>query len=259
MARKTPRIPNLAPLKCPERRSLTDWEKYWATHPTRFGTNNHLEQVGKTVHGQPISPQQFQRILGDIYQHLELKSGDVLLDLCCGNGLITACLAEMCQTVVGVDYSEPLIGIARRDHQRDNITYFCESILEMDLDVIKSLGPFNKVLLYECLQHFKKADLVTLLRAILSITSKDALILIGSIPEKDRQMMFYSTPRRRLVAFMRKILGRDAIGTWWTHEEISKVATEYNLLCRFIDQSPELHTAHYRFDTLLQRNDVSSI
>jgi len=158
-----------------------------------------------------------------------------------------------------VDYSEPLIGIARRDHQRDNITYFCESILEMDLDVIKSLGPFNKVLLYECLQHFKKADLVTLLRAILSITSKDALILIGSIPEKDRQMMFYSTPRRRLVAFMRKILGRDAIGTWWTHEEISKVATEYNLLCRFIDQSPELHTAHYRFDTLLQRNDVSSI
>ena len=228
-----------------------DWEKYWGTHPAKVDRKKYLEQVGKTVNGRPISARQLQRLISDISHNLELQAGDVLLDLCCGNGLITHCLAGECHKVVGVDYSEPLLTIARRDHQCENTTYLYASILDMDIEVISSLGPFNKVLMYECLQHFDKRDLSTLLNIVLSLSMSEVLILIGSIPDEDRRGKFYNTPKRRITAFQKGLMGRDAIGTWWTQKEISRAAKERDLPCEYLEQSEELHTAHYRFDVRL--------
>ena len=47
--------------------------------------NDLLYQVGLTVGGKPISEQQFQELIESVVVNLELRKGDCLVDLCCGN------------------------------------------------------------------------------------------------------------------------------------------------------------------------------
>ncbi|UCD38556.1 MAG: class I SAM-dependent methyltransferase [Fidelibacterota bacterium] len=235
---------------------MTDWKRYWATHPLQTGAQNYLEQVGKTVHGEPIPDSVLHHIVADIAHHLDLHQGDILLDLCCGNGLLTHHLAGHCHRVIGVDYSEPLVNIAKRDHQPENVIYLHASILDLEADSFPATEPFTKILMYECLQHFKPRDILKILHLVGSVSSASSVTLIGSIPDGNRRNHFYNTPKRRLAAFLRRLVGKDAIGTWWRYAEIAQVASEMGYGCRFVEQARQLHTAHYRFDMLLNRNPL---
>ena len=86
-----------------------NWKDYWNTFPNQFAKEDFIKQVGKTVQGKPITNEQLDKIILDIVQKLELKSDDRVLDLCCGNGMITYGMAQNCQSIVSVDFSEPLI------------------------------------------------------------------------------------------------------------------------------------------------------
>jgi 2-polyprenyl-3-methyl-5-hydroxy-6-metoxy-1,4-benzoquinol methylase len=180
------------------------------------------------------------------------------LDLCCGNGLITVNLASRCRNAVGIDYSEPLLAIAKRDHQRDNITYILASILDLDHTGVSAGGRFSKIMMYEALQHFKKGDLRRILQIISTHATDDALILIGSIPDRIRKRNFYNTPKRKLLAILRQLTGRDSIGSWWTGEEISRIAGQMGFHSQFLAQNHNLHTTHYRFDILLRKAQATN-
>lgn len=232
---------------------MINWEKYWSTYPTTVKGTDYLRQVGKTLQRQPILASQFQCIVDDTASHLQLQPDDSLLDLCCGNGLITVKLASRCNNVVGIDYSEPLLAVAKRDHQRDNIKYILSSILDFDLAALSAGGLFSKIVMYEALQHFKKGDLHQILRVISTLTADNALILIGSIPDRILKRNFYNTPKRQLIAIWRQLTGRDIIGSWWTREEISGIARQMGFHSQFLAQNYKLHTAQYRFDVLLRK------
>lgn len=89
-----------------------DWQNFWTNYPSQFTKDEFFKQVGKTFKGQTISNTQFNIIISEVINKIGLRSNDFVLDLCCGNGLITSAIAKECQYVVGVDYSEPLIKIA---------------------------------------------------------------------------------------------------------------------------------------------------
>jgi hypothetical protein len=55
---------------------------------------------------------------------------------------------------------------------------------------------------------------------------------------------------------VRKIFGREAIGTWWDKGFIRRICEQLDLLCEFKEQRKELHTSHYRFDVLISRVDA---
>lgn len=224
------------------------WAKHWASFPLRFPPGDHLRQVGKTVGGRPIAASRVERIVHSIVTALDLDCGDRLLDLCCGNGLLSARLAGHCARVVAVDYSKPLIEIARRDHRRPNLVYLHTSALE--LDGVGAEAPFDKVLMYEALQHFVPAELPVLLRVMEPHTAPVFRLMLGSVPDRGRRDRFYDTPRRRLVAWLRGLAGHDALGTWWERDELASSLAGAGLDARFSPQPPELHTAHYRFDVV---------
>lgn len=229
-----------------------DWQKYWASYPKNVGETEFLKQVGKTVQGQPISDIQFRQIVSEISERLELQDRDIVLDLCCGNGLITNEIAKVSQYVIGVDYSFPLINIARKYHNPENVRYLNMSVLDLKPRIVEEVigesNLFTKVYMYEGLQHFRKEDLAKLLGLILEISTDDVIILFGSVPDSDRLWKFYNTARRRLAYFKRKLQGREAIGTWWERAFIQQVCDRMNLRCEFFQQHEILHTSHYRFD-----------
>ena len=100
-----------------------DWKSYWNQFPNQFAKEEFLKQVGKTVQGHPISEAQVSTLISDFAQKLELVSDDLVLDLCCGNGLITSIIASKCKDILGVDFSAPLIEIAQEYHQGVNASY----------------------------------------------------------------------------------------------------------------------------------------
>src|SRR5215470_7272734 len=59
-----------------------------------------------------------RRLAGPFLDFVGVKTGDRVLDVGCGTGVITAALAERGCTVVGLDASEPYLEGARADCRR---------------------------------------------------------------------------------------------------------------------------------------------
>jgi trans-aconitate methyltransferase len=66
---------------------------------------------------------------------LELDGSERILDLGCGEGMLSAALAERVPSgsVVGLDSSEDMIKAARK-RERPNLGFVCEDMLDMDFD-----------------------------------------------------------------------------------------------------------------------------
>lgn len=229
-----------------------DWKKHFNQHSILFEETEFLKQVQKTVSGQPITPAQFEAQIVDIRKALDIGSDDLVLDLCCGNGVITAEISKACSYIVGIDFSEPLINIAGKYNNPDNVSYFCMSIL--DNNVTKLVNkPFTKIFMYEALQHFDESDLKRILELILQIPSSNPVILIGGIPDIDKLWEFYDTEERREEYRRRKRQNQEAIGTWWNRNYIKEVCLQNGFECEFLSQNQILHSARYRFDVRLNK------
>ena len=71
--------------------------------------------------------EQIELLVRVVAQRLDLNGDDVLLDLCCGNGHVTARLSALCRAVVGADYSLELIQVARESQAKPNVAYLHRS------------------------------------------------------------------------------------------------------------------------------------
>lgn len=181
-----------------------------------------------------------------------------MLDLCCGNRLITKELAKQCKEVVGIDFSQPLLEVANRDRRPPNVVYQYIDVLDLDKMPPIVSGIFNKIIMYEALQHFRKQGLTAILRNIQRLSSRNYLLLFGSVPDVTKKWAFYNTPKRRLMYFARKVFGNEAIGTWWDKEFITGTCKQLDLSCEFKEQRRELHISYYRFDVLISRINAGS-
>lgn len=230
--------------------TMRDWKAHWDSFPRSADATDYLRQVGKTVGGEAISREQLAAMLEDIVARLQLGGQDHVLDLCCGNGLLTAGMARVGGSVVGVDWSAPLIDVAVRAHSAANIRYVRKSILDLTPEDVGGVE-LSKVVMYEALQHFTRRQLVALL-GVLKAVAPGARVLLGSVPDRGRKWRFYDTVGRRLDYVRRKLLGQDAIGTWWSRRQLSSIADDAGYGTSFHEQHPSLHTAHYRMDVVLR-------
>lgn len=230
---------------------MRDWHRHWQEFPTRFDPQDFLRQVGKTQKGAPISAEQLRCIADSVRRILDLDERDCLLDLCCGNGLLTSLLACSVRSIVAVDYSRPLLEIARRHHAAPGVTYVEASVLELPVDSLLRFEPVTKVQMYEALQHFTAEQLGALLHVLKELAT-GAPILFGSVPDRARLRRFYHTPELWREYEERQASGSEAIGTWWTRADLSAIATGAGYEAVFLAQDSRLHTSHYRFDVLMR-------
>jgi cyclopropane fatty-acyl-phospholipid synthase-like methyltransferase len=230
-----------------------DWKDFWNRFPTQFTKDEFLKQVAKTVQGKPITSVQFDRIVLDVIQKLEMNVDDDVLDLCCGNGLITSAIAEKCNSIVGVDFSRPLIEIAQEYHSLVNTKYFNLSVLDIKFENLHIPRPFTKIYMYEGLQYFHEDKLPDLIQTLLAISNENVIMLFGGVPDKSKIWDFYDTPERQREYERRKAQGTEAIGSWWEKSIIRQVCRRYELQCEFLPQHEFSHTAHYRFDIRIKK------
>ena len=226
---------------------MANWFDYWNEAPL-LRDSDPLKQVGKTVNGVPISPAQFAAIVQDIREKLDLAAGDVLLDLCCGNGAITFELAPACSSIVAVDFSAPLISVARDRFASPRIEYVLADVCELPAGVTQRR--FSKICMYEGLQHLSLEQAQSLLQGLDALAGPRPTMLLGSVPDAARIWDFYDTPQRRADYERRLQAGTEAIGHWWDRGELTELLRAHGYAASFLSQPPTSHGAHYRIDVL---------
>lgn len=232
---------------------MIDWREYWEEFPRRFGEDEFCRQVGRTAHGGKPTPEpELGVVVSQVADRLALEPGDRLLDLCCGNGLLTARLGELCAAVVGVDFSAPMIDVAREHHASDTVRYVEGSVLDITPEVVGA-ADFDKVTMFESLQYFRPEQLTDMLRGTLSVCAARARIVFSGVLDADRLWNFFDTPERRANYEQQQREGKEIMGHWWDRRDIERAAAELGIRCHVSDQDPTLNTAHYRFDVRLER------
>ena len=110
--------------------SLTDWRSFWNSYRRKevASEDDLFIEVGKTVHGLPISREEFRLTIERIVMFLHLKPNDRLLELCCGNGLMTRALAPAVAEIEAVDFGAHLIAHAREQTRNANVHYVCADV-----------------------------------------------------------------------------------------------------------------------------------
>jgi SAM-dependent methyltransferase len=207
---------------------MTDWKRFWSSYRKKEVTSDEdlYVEVGKTVNGEPVSEEAFGLSIELIVRNLKLSGRDLLLELCCGNGLVTRRLAPLVRQIRAVDFAEHLIANARRFSAAPNVSYFCGEVLAHldDLALSKVFVP-QKILLGDCLCYFGPGHLSRMLQAARCLTGDDFVFMASGVPCDELKWNFYNTPervRRFEENQSRAENTNDGIGRWWRKEELEE-------------------------------------
>jgi ubiquinone/menaquinone biosynthesis C-methylase UbiE len=220
---------------------MSYWKDYWnnvASH------KSPLMQVQRDA----ISESQMLLIEEHICSLLDLHPDDTLLDVCCGNGLITRRLAKYCKQVVGVDFSKRLIASAQEYIELKNLSFIEEDAtrLASSLDL-----KFDKILLYFSFQYLNTTQGALVISEMKALLKPGGIILIGDIPDQKKFWVYYDSFLKRAFYFKQWLLRKPKMGKFWSLREIDQLAQQNNLKGEYLSQNTDLPHSHYRFDYLM--------
>lgn len=240
---------------------LPAWQAFWDRYRRYEAASEDdlFVQVGKTVGGRPIAAEVFARMLARVRTALSLTADDVLVDLCCGNGLLSFELAADVREVVAVDFAAHLIGDARRFKQRENIRYRVGDILEQAFVDLPDDGA-SRFLMNDCLAYFDPARLHDILVRMLASRPRRGFRFVATdVPDHRRRGHFYDTAERRARLAELEARGdglNDGVGRWWRADEIREVCAQLDL-----DVAIDAGAAGargYRMDVLITQSAAGS-
>jgi hypothetical protein len=241
-----------------------DWRGYWNEVEPLAGPhlNDALKQVGKTQMGLPIGTDQLDLILDAIVSALALEETDHVVDLGCGNGLVSERIGAQVEGVLGLDASLRLVEDAQCFRSTESLQFALGDLTATRLlpqwPGSRGVGETWKWYAYEVIQHLAPAEFrVFLANVAAKVYSKEdgprgsLKLFLGSIPDRTRIRNFYDTPERWDLYERNSAAGTEQIGTWWTPEELHVLSAEAGFQCKILTQEPGLYTSHYRFHALL--------
>lgn len=231
---------------------MRDWRKFWRDRSSSCEDSLEaaLREVGKTVLGNPVPKSQIDLIAENIRRQLNLGTSHRVIDIGCGNGLLTGRLASYVSEIYGFDISESLIQAAQRRYNIGNCYFFVGDVATVNLSNFFSEPP-SKLFAYEILQHLSFAETEELFAKIRNSAPHLDGLFVGSIPDFDLIKNFYNTPARWKLYESNRRQNKEQIGHWWKRTELAELCSSLHLKCTFLEQDPNLYTAHYRFDMLV--------
>ncbi|MBW8072538.1 MAG: methyltransferase domain-containing protein [Ferrovum sp.] len=219
-------------------------------HARTCAPDDFLRQIRRTVHDEPISDMQLHMIMEAIRNGLQLQPDDALIELACGNGLLSVQLFDACRSYLGTDISDYLISVAKKHFERlPNHRFEVQSGIEC---VNRESQPeyFTRALCYAGFQYFGDQDILHILTTLYKRFTRLERIFLGNLPDRARIADF----------FTHRIPGEDelsdpgtALGAWRTREALAQLADAAGWQAVFSVMPPEFHAAHYRYDVTLTR------
>ena len=240
-----------------------NWQSFWDSYRNADAQSEDdlFIQVGKTIAKQPIPRDMFASMVERIVERLQLGNEDHLLDMCCGNGLITFELAQVAERVSAVDFADHLIKAANAFKVLPNIEYRVGDVTLPIADIVAHGGQVaggdmpNKYLMNDALAYFDPQALATILDNVCAAGDGGALrFLLTGIPNRALKWNFYDTPERKLRHSELLRVGdetNDGLGRWWEAAEIEAACAERYLQVEI--QNQPVSISDYRMDALIWR------
>ncbi len=239
-----------------------NWQQYWENFlQHKYGKaevaseDDLFCQVGRTVFKKPIAKEIFNEMMDKIVADLSFSPDDMLVELCCGNGLFTYELKDLVRQIIAVDFSQNIIDAANKYKSAGNITYRVGDVVAF-LSDFKTNWPGivpTKYLMNDALAYFILPDLEKILVNISSL-SPDFIFLIRGVPNDNLKWNYYNTEERKalyLANIAKGDLTNDGLGNWWLPEDIQALCGSLNLNC--IIRNQELPISDYRMDVIISR------
>lgn len=212
--------------------------------------DDFLGQVRRTVQGKPVSEEQIKMIVHAIKGALGMRPDDVLLDLACGNGVLSHLLFDSCAKYLGVDLSEYLISVAKKNFEvLPNYRFAVQGAAEY---VRHEPQPerFLKVLCYGSFSYFSTDDAADVLQLLFEKFSNVQTVFIGNLPDKESAAKF-NKARQPSVEELSD--SASQMGIWRTRNEFAQLAGDAGWKVRFSTMPAEFFASYYRYDALLSR------
>lgn len=213
-------------------------------------------QIRRTVQGEPVSDDQIRMIVDAIQTALCLKPDDKLLDLACGNGALSRLLFDSIAEYQGVDFSEHLISVAKKNFEKlpgyRFMTHGAAEYVRQETHPEK----FTKVLCYGSFSYFPAADADEVLHTLHDKFHNVQSVFIGNLPDKDRAAAFYKAKQASAEELADNT---SQIGIWRSQNEFAQLAAAAGWKTRFTTMPPEYYAGYYRYDVLLSRQGRSKV
>jgi SAM-dependent methyltransferase len=222
---------------------------FYRDHPQTCDPEDFWGQVKRTVNGKPVPQEQIDMIVAAVCDGLKLARDDVLLDLCCGNGALTTYFFQRCAGGLGVDYSDYLIEVARRNFaSKPGEEFRVEDVVSF-AKTFSHPERFTKAVCYGSFQYLPKEDAAELLCLLHARFAGLRTVFVGNVPD-----------RQRAADFLGDGLGNTdldsyetPIGIWRSREEFLQLGATGGWRASFRQMPQEYYGAPYRYDAVLTR------
>ena len=224
------------------------WNEFYKDYLKR-ARKDPFSQVGRTLNSEPMSVEMFQESVEHYKGFLALEDDHKVLDLCCGNGLLSAEIAKDCSLVIGVDFSQDLID-SIEGVDSNNLVGVVGNVLEIGF----KQRSFDRVLVAAALQHFSESESITLFRRIFNWLGPDGRLVLTDIPDRNRIWNFFNTEERISSYYQATLEGNSALGTWYDRKWLENLAIDCGFTAASsFDQPEQYWYSHYRFDIVIYK------
>ena len=224
-----------------------NWYKYWNENEI-VNNANLYRQVGMTSYGRHPSIDEWNRLISEIHKLIDLRESDTVLDLCCGNGMISNSIAKSCQGIVAVDFSKKLLGnfipVSKKIHK-----------INCDIrDIDFKNEQFDSIIFSASIQHLSERESIVVIGKCNKWLKENGKLIILDIPDLKRKWNFYSNKKYRNNYISSIIKDELIIGTWFDDQFMISVGHYFNFSKTSVIEQDSYRINHsFRFDALLEK------
>ncbi len=220
------------------------WKSYWDRHVQQVGSADPMRQVLRTISRKPISEEAFRAVADHVVHLLELDPCHVVLDLCCGNGLLSAAIERHASQVVAADFCQKLLDAVRTRTSSKTTTMVADA---RTVDFAEA--SFDRVLIAAALQHFQPDEAIRVFSRMVRVLRPGGILLATDIPDAARMWAFHDSVEREDAYFASEADGTPILGTWFDRTWVAKLGRHVGFKDTTALDQPEIFPfAHYRFD-----------
>ena len=203
--------------------------------------DDYWGQVRRTINGKPVGKDQIDLIYNQIKNGLQMEKGDDLIDIGCGNGVLTNMFKDDVNSIFGVDRSKFLISVAEKVFQSQNIKYALGEVPSVLKEINYSVG-YNKVLMYGVFSFFNDTTSRDFFKWATDNNIKR--IFIGNVRDKSLAEKFYKRPVKEgeLNDF------KSSMGIWRDKEYFVKVSSEFDWNVGFSKMPKEFYAPPFSYN-----------
>lgn len=224
------------------------WARFWFEYQADVANKDEQSQVLRTRNKQPIDQSKWEFTLATVEQQLELRAEDILLDLCCGNGLFSAAFSGRVARIEAVDISSVLTErLAARGLR--NVGVGTSDMRDAQFPA----QSFSKVLWYAGIQYIDESDIVAMMRRIRSWMKPGSILMIGDIPDRAKLWDYFNDDIRRAAYFDGLAQRKPIIGTWLDAGWLERLClTSGFVSASVVPQNEQLIYADFRYDLIVK-------